>query len=233
MTTNRKGTGAIQPPAGVRRCTRSWRSRNPYGELRQFSDGKAGPEVSLQEAIRWMHGLPVRDAYDLDLTRTKYRMISLSRRFRSGPVGKSPPRFELEIAPSKGWQRACWMRIFVGSIQTMTQERLDNAIATLHARWARFREEMNRQGRLNSCSDLDLGNTLYGLRVFAPDFEIEAPPYPTRLALNDVLAWNGRGVGVGYSPSYLVDPNREVLFWPESDIEPQAVPAQEATGTPA
>lgn len=77
-----------------------------------------------------------------------------------------------------------WYSVYVGTTDTVTQKRLDSAVATLHARRDLF---------LSADDDWEAADRAKALNV------AEAPPQK-RLLLDDVLAWNGVGERVVYHP---------------------------------
>lgn len=202
--------------AGIHRTQGGWRVKaTATRPARQFSDGKEGAVASLADATAWVQGKPTRDRYDMDLTRVETRKMTLTRRFRSGAAaGNSAPRFDLEVSPSRSVNRASWMRVYLGSATTLTQERIDDAIATLHARWSEYRKLLDRYGRERVLFSTNLTHALRKLQVAShPDAALR--PYPTRLLLSDVLAWTGNGDGIGFTPARTVQPDRMAVFWPE------------------
>lgn len=201
----------IAVPVGISRAARrSWRAKRPDGTSRQFSDGKQNPIVSLDEAKRWLTGLPTRSQYDMDLSKMPYRTIRVTRRFRNG-LKDSLPRFELEIPASKSEWREPWMRIYIGSLETVTQQRIDDAVATLHARWTEYRKLLDRHGRERLRAEGMTAQLAQLTRTAEPGTAL----YPTRLSLVDLMAWTGKGSSISFSPGHLVDHDRAEPFWPE------------------
>lgn len=131
-----------------------------------------------------------------------YRTLALTRIRRRSPN----PAFQLEVFPSKSAWRRSWMTIYLGSMATITQERIDVAVATLHARTALYREIYARTDRETALDSAE---------VHMLDVEPPAnPDYPTRLQLNDVLCWTGISEGVTYLPKSDVDPGRTTPYSP-------------------
>lgn len=196
-----------QAPEGVRWHKESWLTsrvrEDGSTETRRFSGETIGCEKAFKRAIAWREGKKVPDRYDgMDLSRVDRRKLTIYRRVLRG--SRRPlPRFEIQIERSKGCSGQ-WMRIYLGTSNTLTQARLDSAVATLHLRMERFRDAVVRSGREKADKGLEQVVVL------------EAPAQ-RQILLADVLAWTGKGVGVSYTPRASVDPSRTSLFQPELD----------------
>lgn len=175
---------------------------------RGFSDREYGsPATALSAAQRWLREQAPRQPYQgIDLTRTDERRMTLTRRVRTRGDGTAIPRYELEISPSKSGWRQPWMRVFLGSIKSIDQARVDAAIGTLRARWAAYQDHCKRYGP-EEAAKLD------GYTELPP---VPATEHGTRLSFEDVVLWNGKGTNVGYCPAADVDPERQVAYWPEA-----------------
>jgi len=198
----------LGPHRGITRRKGGWRARRYVDgkrEIREFFDGKSGPEARLAHALAWQSGLDAPKPYHgIDRTRLEVRKLTLIRRVPGG--GRTPhPRFELQISASRSNLQVPWMRVFVGSKLNITQERIDEAIGTLHARWAAYRADLEHD------PDLKPHHRDYA-HIRGSDLR------GTELRVEDVLAFNGRGAGVGYSPTKHVDPNRSSPWAPEYDL---------------
>lgn len=210
----------MSAPSGVRWHRNSWVARrrgqaSGQWESRSFSAGNLGYARSRQRAIDWQQGKPVPAPYDgIDLTRVKRRKITLHRRVLNDerfPVA----RFELYLERSNGC-RGPWMRMYVGSTRTLDQDTLDRAVATLHARMARYRERVLSVGRDRANEGLE-------------HLVVEGAPAQTQILLDDALAWTGRGEGITFLPASTLDPQRTGVFEPEVDafLAEQAQAARE------
>lgn len=206
-------------PDGIYRKEDGWLVRAANGRPdRRFSDGKEGPLHAFTHAVAWLNGRAARAPYDMDLTRVPHRRLTLTRRFRSGgPEASAIPRFDLEISPSRSSERRPWMRIFLGTAQTLNQARINSAIATLHARWDAYREQLSQHSREHVLLNAALAAEIASI-VVPEALPQRMRPYPTRLLAKNVRAWNGIAVGVGFSPSRTVDPARTEIFIPEQAL---------------
>jgi hypothetical protein len=155
-----------------------------------FGDHSYGStQGALDAAHAWLTSQSVRRPYQgIDLSREPARQIEL-RRIAETVGGQRLPRFEISIHASKGrWQRP-WMTIYLGNIGSMSQQSIRDAIAVLHGRWLEYRRQSVLLGH-EAALELDY---------------LHVPPapkaaYTTRLRIADVLAWNGKGTGVTYTP---------------------------------
>lgn len=195
----------LGPHRGITRRKGGWRARRTIGgrtEIREFFDGTSGSEIRLAHALAWQAGLEAPKPYHgIDRTRLQLRKLTLIRRVSGS--GRTPlARFELQISASRSSQQAPWMRIFLGSHLNITQERIDQAIATLHARWSAYRAD------LEADPDLKPHHRDYA-HVLGTDLR------GCSLSVEDVLAFNGRGHGVGYTPGHAVSPERTEMWVPE------------------
>lgn len=149
----------------------------------------SGTQASLDAAHVWLTEQKVRRPYQgIDLTREPCRQIEL-RRIMDVVEGKRLPRFEISIDASKGkWQRP-WMTVYLGNVGSMSQQGIRDAIAVLHGRWFEYRRQIVLLGN-EEALELD-----YSQVAPAPK-----AAFTTRLQISDVLAWNGKGTGVTYTP---------------------------------
>lgn len=208
----------LGPHRGITRRIGGWRARRVVAGravIREFYDGKLGPEARLAHALAWQAGKEAPAPYQgIDRTRLEVRKLTLIRRVSGS--GRTPlARFELQISAAKSNQQAPWMRLFLGSHLSIVQDRIDDAIATLHARWAAYRNDLAADPGLKP-HDRDYSH------VTGTDLS------GAQLALDDVLAFNGRGLGVGFSPAKLVDPDRTGLWVPEYERHLVEAMAQQA-----
>lgn len=169
-------------------------------ESRSFSAQTIGLREARARAIRWQLGLPVPERYDgMDLSRVVSRRLLLTRRITNGPTPY--PRFELEI-PSCRVPGEPWMCIYLGTANTIDQERIDRAVATLNARLRCYRARIPRIGRKLAGQ---------GLTVIQGTVESGG----SRLLCSDVLSWNGRGKDITFNPAVTIDPLRREPYLPE------------------
>jgi len=114
---------------------------------KNFIDGACALSA-LQRAAAWLQKLEVRSAFrEIPLHRQAHRRITLARRTdRDGKAYNRWPAYSLEFEPSKSeWMRG-WMKIFAGSAVTLTQKRLDEALASMAGRIRAYRENAARSG---------------------------------------------------------------------------------------
>lgn len=207
------------PRANVSREGTRWRvqicRRSAGGRSilrKSFRDAEnQGTAGALDAAHTWMDNQAVRPPYSgIDRTSAAGRKITLVRRLKSSrPGGKKLPYFWLEITPSKSKWRKGWMRMYLGSMATIDQAKIDVTILTLRARWRAYRDHEKQHGRT---------------AALAIDFEGVGPDPgapisdegETSLLLADLIAWNGRGERISYSPASTVDPDRVDPFQPEA-----------------
>lgn len=207
------------PRANVSREGTRWRvqiCRRSEGERsilrKSFRDAEhEGIAGALEAAHAWMDAQSVRPPYaGIDRTTSAGRKITLVRRLKSSrPGGKKLPYFWLEITPSKSKWRKGWMRIYLGSMATIDQAKIDDTILTLRARWRAYRDHEKTHGR-DAALSADFEAIGPG-QQYAHSDEAE-----TNLLLADLIAWNGRGSRISYSPASTVDPERVDPFQPES-----------------
>lgn len=194
-------------PTGIRWHRNSWVARkrsSPGGEVltRSFSTGRIGIAVAWQRALDWQSGLPVPPQYaGIDLARTNRRQLTLYRRVLKDRTWPRC-RFELAIERSKGCHGP-WLRIFLGSTETIAQDRIDQAVATLHLRMRLFRRGVR------------MGVPRRTLFAFLALVQARTSRPQSQLKLQDVRAWTGKGVGVSYAPRHSVDPDRWMTYVPE------------------
>lgn len=190
----------------VQREKAGWRvSIERVGEPRTrkfFADSMYdSTQSALDAAHTWLTSQVVRKPYEgIDLAREPARKMQL-RRHETTEGSKRLYRYELRIPASRSaWQRP-WMTLYVGNIGSLSQERLRHAIAVLHGRWFEFRRRSLQVG-IEAALELDYTEVAPAPRA----------AYDTSLMVSDVLAWNGKGKGVSYSPNpssaELVDPKR-------------------------
>ena len=211
------------PRANVSREGARWRV-----QICRRSDGKSsilrksfrdsehhGTALALEAAHAWMDAQQVRPPYSgIDRTKASGRKITLVRRLKSSrPGGKKLPYFWLEITPSKSKWRRGWMRMYLGSTATIDQAKIDNTILTLRARWHAYREHEKLHGR-DAALESDFEQVSPGALPSTHAGEAE-----TSLRLVDLLAWNGRGSRISYSPASSVDPDRVHVYQPEVSHE--------------
>lgn len=196
----------LEVPTGIYRDGLGWRidiDRRRVGGRRErhyVPDRTRPPARSLQEAMARLAANPlarVQDGRSSPAPRARHRRLRLSRETRGNAV-----RFQLEIQPSKSAWRRPWMRVYLGTDRTLTQERITDAIQRLTARWQAFRriaEATSVAHALEQCYD-----------HVAP---VQRPH--AKLRLSNVRAWNGHAVGVSFSPAADVDPARHLAWAPE------------------
>jgi len=161
--------------------------------------------AALEAAHAWLDRQNVRAPFTgIDLSRKAERRVTLTRRVRRARDGIAMPHYELEIAPSKSVWRRPWMRIYLGTVATADQARIDDAIGRLRARWDAFKSNERTYGR-DAALDMDY-------RGVGP---AALESHSTRLSRFDMLAWNGRGSSVGFTPAVSLDACRESVHWPE------------------
>lgn len=197
---------SYQVMPNVQREKAGWRvSIERVGEPRTrkfFADSlHVSTQSALDAAHVWLTSKVVRKPYEgIDLTREPARKMQL-RRHEHLEGEKRLHRYELRIPASRSaWQRP-WMSLYVGNIGSLSQERLRHAIAVLHGRWFEFRRRSLEVG-IEAALELDYTEVAPAPRA----------AYDTTLMVSDVLAWNGKGKGVSYSPNPStaapVDPKR-------------------------
>lgn len=152
---------------------------------RYFFAKTIGYEEALRRAIDWRDGKPVPEQHHARAAKPAHaRKLALSRRIMQGGID---PIYELSIQPGKAEGKHAWMRITLGSSATLTQERIDDAIATLVARLDRF-TTLARIDRASAVRE-------------AQEITITVTSTQERLRIVDVLTWSGRGNGVSYYPN--------------------------------
>lgn len=209
------GTMTFDVPRGILRGPSGWRlyvERVGSPTLRvRFADSIHGSvQASLDAAKAYLADANIRPAYKgIDLSRASLRTIVLERRIRPSKGGCAVPRFALAISPSSSELARPWMRIEIGTLNTVTQARIDVALARLTARWNRYR--------------IECASTLSNTPVDRIDYKRlrAASNVPYRLNLFDLYVWNGKGTHVHFSPMHDVDPARPTdansrVYWPGS-----------------
>lgn len=178
----------LTAPQGVQWKRNSWKAirESPTTgkkEERWFSAGTVGYATARQLAIDWQLGQEVpRRSGNAGRTAGERRQLALTRRLLKD---KKEPRFELSIQ-AKETGGTSWNRMFLGTQNTIAQDRIDLAVATLHARAELFRQLLPVAG---------------AIAAGAAAKKVLAEIKPQRqLNLKDVLAWNGAGEGVSYFP---------------------------------
>ncbi|OGU22509.1 MAG: hypothetical protein A2580_08985 [Hydrogenophilales bacterium RIFOXYD1_FULL_62_11] len=179
---------------------------NLDGHADVLADGEKTPLQSLEQALKWSGRLSKRFT-------PSYRKLTVQRTTKGGKLTPARPRYELRIQPSSG-SVPSWMRIYLGSATSITQKGVDWAVSTLDVRWLLFQSGIARADQLHG-------------------FSVSASPPQTRLLREDLLAWNGRGEEIGYTPSSQVDPERTSIFHPEHDDFYAAKAAEEAADASA
>ncbi len=152
---------------------------------RYVADAGRPPSTSLHEAKAIVDQAPLTRALDgrqSPSPRVSFRKLVLRRTVRDNHFA-----FTLSIDPSKSiWFRS-WMRLFLGTQNTIDQARIDMGIAVLTARWEHFRRHASAHSIAHA---LDL------------DYDHLAPAASARAALqfDDLMAWSGVAKGIRYSP---------------------------------
>lgn len=153
---------------------------------RYIPDSGRPPSVSLQEAVAAIQECPVHHALDGRLSpspRKSIRQFVLRRELLHHHFA-----FTLSIDPSKSaWLRP-WMRLFLGTDNTVDQERIDVAIAVLTARWLQFRLHAANHSVVQAL-DQEYAD-------LPPATAVQAS-----LEIDDLLLWTGRATGIRFSPA--------------------------------
>lgn len=143
-----------------------------------------GYAEALQRAIDWRDGKPVPEGHQNRTPKlARLRKLALTRRVMQG---KSTPIYELSVQPSKADGKHGWMIIALGTSATVTQQKIDDAIATLVARLERY---VGLSCHERACAAHEISN-----------IAIAGAPAQTRLLMDDVLAWSGKGTNVTFYP---------------------------------
>lgn len=205
---------ALHVPTGIYRDGPGWRvdidRRRVAGVRfrRYVPDNGRSPQDALQDAIAVLRECPltaVRDGRQTPMPRVAQRRLTLTR-----DVVGSSVRFTLEIPPSKSAWRRPWMRIFLGTDRTLTQERINHAIALLCARWAAFQAHA----------------AAHSIREALDQRYEHCPPATAvkpRLRLCDVRCWTGKGTLISFQPRPKIVSSRRTTFAPELNTR-QAIP---------
>jgi len=154
-----------------------------------FADGP-DPAAALHRAIQWAQHANVRKPFHgIPLHRTANRRLTLCCREIGATEGvEGWKKFSLEFLPSKSaWKRG-WMTIFLGTDRTLSQERIEIALAQMAGRVAMYRENAAR--------------TCAREAVDARGYEM-APPvvdHPYVLIKQDIAEWTGMARFIDFSP---------------------------------
>lgn len=172
-------------------------------ERREFPDSERGAAACLPHALAWQSGMDcssTRDGASQEVI--DFPRLSLQRRVScvDGAV-----EFEISIQPSGNLDLARWMRLSLGTHLTLTQLRIDAALATLEARWCAWFAALK--------SDPSIKPADIRLRRLGRDGK--APLVHYQLHLEDVMCWTGQGRGIAYSPSRTTNAHRRLVYLPE------------------
>jgi hypothetical protein len=180
-------------PRGVYRREKRWGARiervgMPDARMSFHDDGH--PWRALKRAIAWVRRLRVRAAFtEIPLHRVEHRKLAIERRTDHNGKRDTEPRYSLQLRPSKSvWERG-WMKIFLGVHSTITQERVDQAMALMAARAAAYRDA-------STASSAHMALDSQDYTQLEP---LDLHPY--RLSVADVLGWTGKSNLVSFSPS--------------------------------
>jgi len=198
------GDETFEVPRCIYRGDNRWRvliERVGQATLRKsFGDAK-GIATGLEAAKRWVGEQAARAPFSgIPLHRQTHRKIALIMRTDRDrkPDGRTPS-FSLEFSPSKSsWSRG-WMKIFIGTDDTLTQRRIDKALALLAARMARYRIESARASAEIAVDAVD----------YAELKPLKCHPY--RLHFCDALFWTGAATLVSFSPKPIGHADADIL----------------------
>lgn len=187
------GTYTYEVPRYIYRLRNKWRvsiERIGQRTIRKYFPDHGNTATALQQAIAWLSALDVRAPFtEIPLQRIAHRQLKLYRRTdRDGYSDNRTPSFSLRFEPSKSeWMRG-WMTVFLGTKETMTQKRINQALGLLAARLHAYREESAR--------------TSAEIAVDSQDYNHITPldVHPYRLRKRDVVSWNGEGTLISYFP---------------------------------